>query len=419
MSHQKIYHNGTSSMDFSLPRHHRAASTSFNPQALDSESPAHMRFSSISSKGSASDLSLLQTPQDTQNLQDSVIKPRVDTASKLAGSVAPWQINNNNSTITSDVLTASPTDERPLSALKLKDKPVPSQLVTSFSNRPRPAAATAHPSQRAVFAPFTAGPRSASAVFATTPTAESPTQDQPVAPPEPEPVPLSSQHRRTQSAPLTATPAGLQLEQQKQQLQLQLQLQLQQQQQQQQQQPPQQQQQPDQQYSMNFMQSHIPHMMARPETTVLPTPYAPIPSPPMNGVPRHATMPQPPPQRVYSPPTSYNTMPAYTAANFMPVPMPAMQPMMYPSYFPPATTQAFYSPPSMPPKEQQVAPAPPQSAATPATVSANNQSPWKAINPNSQPQMPLSWLISQANGGFMVGGPSPHNRKAGLCVIYC
>src|SRR5258706_6470398 len=145
MSHQKIYHNGASSMDFNLPRHHRAASASFNPQVIDSESPAHMRFSSISSKGSASDLSLLQTPQDTQNLQDSVIKPRVDTASKLAGSVAPWQINTNNTTITSDVLTASPTDERPLSALKLKDKPVPSQIVTSFANRSRPAATTAHP----------------------------------------------------------------------------------------------------------------------------------------------------------------------------------------------------------------------------------------------------------------------------------
>jgi hypothetical protein len=416
MSQPKIYHSGASSMDFSLPRHHRAASASFNSQALDSEPPAHMRFSSISSKGSASDLSLLQTPQDTQNLQDSVIKPRVDTASKLAGSVAPWQINTNNSTIASDVLTASPADERPLSALKLKDKPVPSQLVTTFPNRPRPAAATAHPTQRAVFAPFTAGPRSASAVFATTPTAESPTQDQPVAQPEPvDLAPLSSQHRRTQSAPLTATPAGLQLEQQKQQQQQQ------QQQHPQQQQPPQQLQplQPDQQYSMNFMQSHIP-VMPRPETTVLPAPYAPIPSPLMNGVLRHATMPQPTPQRVYSPPTSYNTMPAYTPANFMPVPMTAMQPMMYPSYFPPAATQAFYSPPLMPPKEPQAASLPSQqaAAATPASVPASNQSPWKPINPNSQPQMPLSWLISQANGGFMVGGPSPHNRKAGLCVIY-
>ena len=410
MSHQKSYHNGTSSMDFSLSRHHRAASASFNPQALDAESPAHMRFSSISSKGSASDLSLLQTPQDTQNLQDSVIKPRVDTASKLAGSVAPWQINTNNSTITSDVLTASPTDERPLSALKLKDKPVPSQIVTSFPNRPRPPPTTAHPGQRAVFAPFTAGPRSASAVFVTTPTAESPTQDQPVAQPEPvEPAPLSSQHRRTQSAPLNATPAGLQLEQQMQQQQQQHQ----QQQQQQQQQHQQQQQQPlNQQYSINFMQSH---MMARPEPTVLQAPYAPIPSPAMNGVPRHATMPQLSSPRVYSPP-AYNTMPPYTAVNFMPGPMAAMQPMMYSSYFPPTATQAFYSPPPMPPKE----PSPPQptAAAAPASALANNQSPWKAINPNSQPQMPLSWLISQANGGLMVGGPSPHNRKAGLCVIY-
>jgi len=156
--------------------------------------------------------------------------------------------------------------------------------------------------------------------------------------------------------------------------------------------------------------------MPRPETTVLPAPYAPIPSPLMNGVLRHATMPQPTPQRVYSPPTSYNTMPAYTPANFMPVPMTAMQPMMYPSYFPPAATQAFYSPPLMPPKEPQAASLPSQqaAAATPASVPASNQSPWKPINPNSQPQMPLSWLISQANGGFMVGGPSPHNRKAGL-----
>lgn len=171
---------------------------------------------------------------------------------------------------------------------------------------------------------------------------------------------------------------------------------------------------------MNFMQSHIP-LMARPETTVLPAPYAPIPSPPMNGMPRHASMPQPPPQRVYSPPTSYNTMPTYTPVNFMPGPMAAMQPMMYPPYFPPAATQAYYSPPPMPPKEPQAASPPPQpvTAANPASGPVNNLSPWKAINPNSQPQMPLSWLISQANGGLMVGGPSPHNRKAGLYVIYC
>ncbi len=56
----------------------------------------------------------------------------------------------------------------------------------------------------------------------------------------------------------------------------------------------------------------------------------------------------------------------------------------------------------------------------PATNNNNMYSPqpvvpttqWK-INPNSQPQMPLSHLINQAQG-LLIGGPSAHNRKIGL-----
>jgi Zinc finger C-x8-C-x5-C-x3-H type (and similar) len=81
-------------------------------------------------------------------------------------------------------------------------------------------------------------------------------------------------------------------------------------------------------------------------------------------------------------------------------------PLMWPQFFPQAAPTNFYTRP----------PAVSMSSSTAGTNMYNPTQPSvttaRKINPNSQPQMPLSHLINQAQG-FIMGGPSAHNRKIG------
>jgi hypothetical protein len=110
---------------------------------------------------------------------------------------------------------------------------------------------------------------------------------------------------------------------------------------------------------------------------------------------------------------------AVAAASFTPFPtMPGFQggiqavpPLMWPPFFAQQTAPGgFYSqrPPAGPPGGPMASAA--NNMYSPQPVMPTTQ--WK-INPNSQPQMPLSHLINQAQG-LLVGGPSAHNRKIGL-----
>ena len=107
------------------------------------------------------------------------------------------------------------------------------------------------------------------------------------------------------------------------------------------------------------------------------------------------------------------------AASFTPFPtMPGFQggiqavpPLMWPPFFAQQTAPGgFYSqrPPAGPSGGPMASAA--NNMYSPQPVMPTTQ--WK-INPNSQPQMPLSHLINQAQG-LLVGGPSAHNRKIGL-----
>lgn len=344
-------------MEFPHQRH--VYTTTLDTQGLDgaSHQAAHMRVNSLSSKGSSSDFSALRTPQDTL---------LSDAEAVIKEEHVQWQPSMG---LVQEQITSSPVEDLQVG---LRQKPT---LTTSFTHRPRPSAFSAHPSQRPVMSPTAAtAPRSATAAFPPV-LLPSPARQQPLNRTDvPTEAPLQGQHRRTQSAPLlslapvqtngmTSEPGAMM------------------------------------QQSISQVPMRMMSNMGADVLTMAPPSYTSL-SP--------ATHMNQPVSFVNTAGRPFVNAPAFTPFTF-PAPTAAGQavaaPMMWP-YFAPQTAppRAFFpSPPVASP------PANPLYSAAP-------QMTWKAINPNSQPQMPLSHLIGQANG-MLLGGPSAHNRKIGLFVL--
>jgi hypothetical protein len=368
-------------MDYSHPR--RSNTTALDTQGLDTNHTSHIRVNSLSSKGSSSsDYTLLRTPQDSsQSDNDALIKQDADSPNGGGWKPAIGLVQEQ--------FTSSPVDEgfSNLQGRGVMGKPMPGamHINTSFPQRTRPAAYSAHPNQKSIASQLPA-PQSATAAFPPMllPSPPLPRQSIPAAPtnrpaevklPEvPRPNPNQSSHRRTKSAPLLSlspinnsppeasnplTPPAV--------------------------------------HSNHFNNYNAirPHENSLNLHNATPAAYHQINTMTQaNGL----TFPNP----MGGPTASgFSTFPTMNGFAGMPIAQ-TVSPLMWPPAFFPQQT----APGSFYPARPQVA-SPTNNMYSPAPTTT-----WK-INPNSQPQMPLSHLINQANG-LLMGGPSAHNRKIGL-----
>ncbi|CAG7846772.1 SubName: Full=Uncharacterized protein {ECO:0000313/EMBL:CCA74111.1} [Serendipita indica DSM 11827] len=363
------------------PRRHNT--TALDTQNIDIH-PSHMRVNSLSSKGSLSDYPILRTPQDpVQPDSEAMIKHQDESSGANA-----WKPSMG---IVQEQLTSSPVDEV-FSGRSTPGKPTQMHINTSFTQRSRPGAYSAHPNQKSMGANTTPlpAPQSATAAFppmqlpsitgsSATLNGTSSTTNQSRQPPSvshaevklpdtpPQRPGQSQSHRRTQSAPML---------------------------------------------SLSPLTANAPQ-------------EAPIPPPATNyasGAGSLGRSSYPPADLNPLQPTSYPQInPMTQAAPFTPFPamngfqttLPGVaqtvSPLMWPGFFAPPTAPGnFYSP--RPPQLASPAPSMYNQPTQPPQPAPTTQ--WK-INPNSQPQMPLSHLINQAQG-MILGGPSAHNRKIGL-----
>lgn len=364
------------------PRRHNTT-TALDTSSIDSMShPSHMRVNSLSSKGSLSDYPLLRTPQDTvQSDNDAlIVKSQDDPASAWKPSVGMVQ----------EQLTSSPIEEhfgaRARAGSAASGKPMSMHINTSFTQRSRAVPFSAHPNQKLPATSQLPAPQSATAAFPPMPLPNAtnnnnnanatnnntrPSLPRPVEAKLPDLPPshnaATSQHRRTQSAPLLSLSPIAPI-------------------------------------------SSAPQDIPNPLTPPLNTAY------PSNSVPRSTSYSQIDTsaslqQNAYpmAQVAAANTFSPFPAMNPFPTSMPGVppqvgSPLMWPQFFPQPTN--FYNPP----RPQAVSPSAGANMYNQAQPSITTQ--WK-INPNSQPQMPLSHLINQAQG-MLMGGPSAHNRKIGL-----
>lgn len=381
-------------MDYTHPR--RNNTTALDTQGLDTNHTSHIRVNSLSSKGSSSDYTLLRTPQDsTQSDNDALIKQDADSPNG-----GGWKPTIG---LVQEQFTSSPIEEGfpSIQGRGVVGKPMPGamHINTSIPQRTRPAAYSAHPNQKPIASQLPA-PQSATAAFPpmlfpspplprqTVGTAASNNRPAEVKLPEaPRSNPTQSQHRRTKSAPLLSlspvitsppeasnplTPPAVNTS-----------------------------------HAINNVNVHTmrPHEnslnlhnataaaypqinpMTQAQTNALSFTANPADARPFMGAPTTA---------------GFSTFPAMNGFAGMPVAPQTVSPLMWPpTFFPPqAAPGSFY-----PARPQIASPTNNMYSPTPTTT-------WK-INPNSQPQMPLSHLINQANG-LLIGGPSAHNRKIGL-----
>lgn len=376
------------------PRRHNTT-TALDTSSIDSMShSSHIRVNSLSSKGSLSDYPLLRTPQDSvQSENDALIVKSQDEPSAWKPSMG----------IVQETLTSSPIDESfgaRARAGSTGGKPLSMHINTNFTQRSRAVPFSAHPNQKLPATSQIPAPQSATAAFPPMqlPTANatatnavngtnntSATRSQlprptevklPDIPPNHNVAP--SQHRRTQSAPLLSLSPIAQTS-----------------------------------------PTETPNPITPPLTTAYPSNANVLQrSTSYNQLDTSVSLQQQPsyPQvnpmaqaSVAATTTSFSpfpAMPPFTAG--MPGVPQVASPLVWPQFFPQAAPTNFYTPrpPNMSPTSSPTA-VPNMYSPTPSVTAT-----WK-INPNSQPQMPLSHLISQAQG-LVVGGPSAHNRKIGL-----
>ncbi|KAG8755196.1 hypothetical protein FRC14_004278 [Serendipita sp. 396] len=381
-------------------RHGHHAPRRHNTTALDTQNidihASHMRVNSLSSKGSLSDYSTLRTPQDLVASDNEALIKQQDDSNATNG----WKANM----ALQDQLTSSPVEE--VFPGRAPGKPMQMHINTSFQHRSRPVPFSAHPNQKSMATSQLPAPQSATAAFppmqlpSVAPSSNANIQPAPHSiqtvphPNELPDVPVqrpgqNQAHRRTKSAPLLslspiASPSSIPLEQPI---------------------PP-----PN---NANFAAGarSLGRSSYPPQELALAPPSYQQVNPMAQGelisYYSHSWSNQG--HSVAAPP-----FPAFPSLNPFPTAMPnvpqTVPSLMWPGFFtPPAPSGNFYTPRPPPqlaspastiysPPAQPVQPAPPTQ--------------WK-INPNSQPQMPLSHLISQAQG-MVVGGPSAHNRKIGL-----
>ncbi|PVF99024.1 hypothetical protein CPB86DRAFT_732168 [Serendipita vermifera] len=405
--HHHAHNHGSHHHHGNNPRRHNTT-TALDTQGLnDMNQPTHIRVNSLSSKGSLSDYStILRTPQDSvQSENDALIVKQADDNTSGSGAWKP------SMTLVKETLTSSPVEEV-FSGLSSNvrggnSKPMSMQINTSFPTRARNVPFSAHPNQRSITTNTTTtassqmpAPQSATAAFPPMqlPTVSTSTNNAnmtnnvtrssmrtaevklPDVPPSHHPT--QGQHRRTQSAPL---------------------------------------------------------LSLSPITATVSTPAAEAPNPITSSPPNNygvnasrASYTQPdilslqqptaysqiqPMTQAAAPFPSFPTLNTFPTAAAMPgVPQPAQPAIMWPTPFYPPNQGNFYTPRPAPQMGSPIAnlatmvnnapySSPPVTTTAPTTQ-------WK-INPNSQPQMPLSHLISQAQG-LAIGGPSAHNRKIGL-----
>jgi hypothetical protein len=367
------------------PRRHNTT-TVLDTSSIDNNShTTHMRVNSLSSKGSLSDYPLLRTPQDSvQSDNDALIVKSQDDP------VNTWKPSMG---MVQEQLTSSPVEEvfgARARAGSAGGKPMSMHINTSFTQRSRAVPFSAHPNQKLPATSQLPAPQSATAAFppmqlptasnnannnatATNATMQSMPRTAEVKLPDlPASHHATSQHRRTKSAPLLSL-------------------------------------------SPIAPVSSSPSEAPNPTTPSLASAY------PHSGVPRSMSYGQIDnsvslQQNAYpqvNPMAQATAFSSFPAMNPFPTGIPGVNvgvpqvasPLMWPQFFPQAAPTNFYTRP----------PAVSMSSSTAGTNMYNQPSvttTWK-INPNSQPQMPLSHLINQAQG-FIMGGPSAHNRKIGL-----
>lgn len=377
-------------LDYPHPR--RNNTTALDTQGLDTNHTSHIRVNSLSSKGSSSDYSLLRTPQDSnQSDNDALIKQDVESPNG-----GGWKPSIG---IVQEQFTSSPVEEGfpSLHARGVVGKPMPGamHINTSFTQRSRPAAYSAHPNQKPIASQLPA-PQSATAAFPPMliPSPPLPRQSIPAPnrpaevklPDVPRPNPNQSQHRRTKSAPLLSlspvlnstpevsnplTPPAVNNN------------------------------------HSNNNNANIGNTIRSHENSlnlhnaVNPAAYPQINQmTPGNGL-SFANPADTRPFMGAPAAAGFSTFPTMNGFAGMPGMAPqTVSPLMWPpAFFPQTAPASFY------PRPQVASPANNMYSPAPTTT-------WK-INPNSQPQMPLSHLINQANG-LILGGPSAHNRKIGL-----
>lgn len=387
-----------------------------------SQSQSHMRVNSLSSGGSLSDYStILRTPQDSVQSENDAIIAKQQDDNQAINAANGWKPSVG---MVQEQLTSSPIDETfSRGPSQAGGKPMPMQINTSFVPRSRPMAYSAHPNQKTT-APTGASqhnaPQSATAAF---PPMQLPTVASTAAvaggatPASATANNVSGRH----GAPFMGRGLGVGQE-------AKVSDGLRQQ----------------QQYNGYHHPGQGQHRRTQSAPLLSLSPLAPVASspteiqnnnnnphsPPANsngfGGAARLSYPQQQPQQDFpsSQPSNYpqlNPMAtAVPAASFTPFPamspfqasLQAVPPLMWSPFFQQTAPGGFYS--QRPP---QAPPGPPMPSATTnpvyspqPVVPATTQ--WK-INPNSQPQMPLSHLINQAQG-LLIGGPSAHNRKIGL-----
>ena len=158
-------------MDFPHHTHHHGhghhAPRRHNTTALDTQNidihQTHMRVNSLSSKGSLSDYPILRTPQDTVQPDNEAMIKHQDEPS----GVNTWKPSMG---MVQEQLTSSPVDEV-FNGRSTSGKPTQMHINTSFTQRSRPGAYSAHPNQKSMGAnatPHTTqhpAPQSATAAF--------------------------------------------------------------------------------------------------------------------------------------------------------------------------------------------------------------------------------------------------------------